>query len=182
MRVITGLAKGRKLISLEGSQTRPTSDNVKQAIFNIIQFDIEGRRVLDLFAGTGQLGIEALSRGARQAVFVDMERKAAQIIQKNLENTGLAEAGLAVQADCLEYLKGCRIKFDLILLDPPYQSGLAERSLELVSSFDILSPGGIMICETDAFRQLPELSPPYYIGRQYQYGRKKITVAGRESD
>ena len=182
MRVITGTAKGRKLFSLEGDATRPTSEIVKESIFNIIQFDIEGRLVLDLFAGTGQLGIEALSRGAKQAVFVDSSAKAIKVISQNLESTKLTDQAMAVVSDYARYLESCRIKFDLIFIDPPYGSDFAEKALTLISSFDILSCGGIIVCETDALRELPELPQPYHIGRQYRYGRKKVTLAGRNED
>ena len=116
MRVITGTARGRRLHEPEGMATRPTTDNVKESMFNLIQFDIEGRRVLDLFAGTGQLGIEALSRGARSAVFVDESRAAVQLVRANLALCRLQ--GDVVQGESLGYLRTCG-KFDLIFLDPP---------------------------------------------------------------
>ena len=123
MRVITGSAKGRKLKELQGRETRPTTDRVKEGLFNIIQFDIEGRRVLDLFAGTGQLGIECLSRGADRCTFVDLRKEAAALIRENLTWCALQERAQVIQGDYLAYLTRCGETFDLILLDPPYGSG-----------------------------------------------------------
>ena len=140
MRVITGTARGTKLKTPEGMLTRPTTDRVKEALFNIIQFDIAGD-VLDLFAGTGQLGIEALSRGARSAVFVDESRAAVQLVRANLALCRLQ--GDVVQGESLGYLRTCG-KFDLIFLDPPYDTGLLDKALENVVQFDILAEGGII--------------------------------------
>ena len=130
MRVISGSARGRRLGELKGMETRPTTDKVKESLFNIIQFDIEGRRVLDLFGGTGQLGIEALSRGAEHCTFVDQRRDAAALIKENLKATELSDRSRVVQGDSLAFLQSCREKFDLIFLDPPYQEDLLERALE----------------------------------------------------
>ena len=127
MRVITGIAGGRKLKSPEGEAVRPTTDQVKQAIFNILQFDLEGRRILDLFGGTGQLGIEALSRGAREAVFTDSSRTSVQLIRENLKRCGLE--GKVLQTDALSYLARGE-KFDVIFIDPPYDGGLYQAVLE----------------------------------------------------
>jgi 16S rRNA G966 N2-methylase RsmD len=127
MRVITGTARGRRLIAPQGTDTRPTSDRVKEAIFSIIQFEIEQADVLDLFAGSGQLGIEALSRGARTAVFVDSAREAQEAIRANLAATGLAERARIVAGDAAAYLTGTQEKFDILLLDPPYRRGSCRR-------------------------------------------------------
>ncbi len=181
MRVITGSVRGRKLVVPEGLETRPTSDMLKQAVFNIIQFDIEGRRVLDLFAGTGQMGIEALSRGALEAVFIDRRAQAIAAVRKNIELCGFDAQSRVIQADAEAFLSpGCG-KFDVILIDPPYDSALAESALEKIGAFDILNDGGIIICESDAGKQLPELSAPYAKGREYKYGKKKITVYGKSA-
>ena len=125
MRVITGKARGVSLKTPEGMLTRPTADRVKEALFSIIHFDIPGARVLDLFGGTGQLGIEALSQGAAQAVFVDAREEACRLIRENLTRTKLS-GGTVVRADYMDYLSRCREKFDIIFLDPPY----AETYLE----------------------------------------------------
>jgi len=180
MRVITGNARGRKLKELPGRDTRPTTDKVKEAIFNIVQFDIEGRRVLDLFAGTGQLGIEALSRGAASCVFVDQSRQAAALVRDNLAHTRLE--GQVVQADALDFLRQTRDKFDLIFLDPPYASGLLERALTAIASVDIVSEGGIIVCECAAGTPLPALDAPCRKQeRDYRYGRIQISIYRRES-
>ena len=176
MRVITGIARGRKLKELPGLETRPTTDKVKESVFNIVQFDIEGRRVLDLFGGTGQMGIEALSRGAASCTFVDVRKEAAGVIRANLEHTGLAGLAKVVQGDYLAFLTGCREKFDLVFLDPPYASGLLDRALEAISKIDIMSENGIIVCESGAEQVLPELSTPYEKGREYRYGKIMLTT------
>ena len=120
MRVITGIARGRRLKEPQGLETRPTTDRVKEGIFSSIQFEIEGRRVLDLFGGTGQMGIEALSRGAAHCTFVDLRKEAVGIIRENLKLTGLEGQATVVQRDALAFLTRCREKYDVIFLDPPY--------------------------------------------------------------
>ena len=179
MRVISGSARGRRLKELQGMDTRPTTDKVKESLFNIIQFEIEGRRVLDLFGGTGQLGIEALSRGADHCTFVDMRKEAAALIRENLRLTGLSERSRVVQGDALSFLSSCGEKFDVILLDPPYHTELLEKSVERITEFDILREHGIMICESAAERELPALPPPYERGREYRYGKIRMTVCRR---
>ncbi len=176
MRVITGSARGRKLKTPENEEIRPTTDNVKESVFNIIQFDIEGRRVLDLFAGTGQLGIECLSRGAAECVFVDKSSKAIKIIKENLKTCGLHAQVL--QEDALAYLRHCG-KFDLVFLDPPYDADLYETVLKTINLVDILSDGGIIICEARREKVLPELASPYEKGKEYRYGKVKICTYRR---
>lgn len=180
MRVISGTARGRRLKELPGMDTRPTTDKVKESLFNIIQFDIEGRRVLDLFGGTGQLGIEALSRGAARCTFVDMNRQAAAIIRENVTAVGFADQAMVQQGDAMAFLSGCREKYDLIFLDPPYQTQLLENCVQAVVKFDILSEHGIMVCESAVEKQLPEPSAPYEKGREYRYGKIKLTVYRRQ--
>ena len=179
MRVISGTARGRKLKELQGMETRPTTDKVKESLFNIIQFEIEGRRVLDLFGGTGQLGIEALSRGAERCTFVDQRREAVSLIRENLKLCGLSERSRVVQGEALSFLASCREKFDVILLDPPYEVELLSRAVEAITRFDILSEHGIMVCESAADRLLPQVAPPYEQGREYRYGKIKLTVFRR---
>ncbi len=171
MRVITGTARSRRLKTPENYDIRPTTDNVKESLFNIIQFDIEGRRVLDLFAGTGQLGIECLSRGAESAVFVDESREAVKIVKENLKTCGMSAT--VMQTDARSFLRSCD-SFDLIFVDPPYDSDLYGEVLEIINSVDILSDGGIIICEARRDRQLPEMTAPYEKQREYVYGKVKL--------
>ena len=178
MRVITGTARGRRLKTPENYDIRPTTDNVKESVFNIIQFDIEGRRVLDLFAGTGQLGIECLSRGAAEAVFIDENTAAVKIVKENLKTCGFTAAVL--QQDALSYLRHCG-RFDLVFVDPPYDSGLYEPVLETINSVDILSDGGIILCESRREKTLPDMRAPYRKKKEYNYGRVKLTVYIKDS-
>ena len=180
MRVITGSARGRKLKELEGLETRPTTDRVKEAVFSIIQFELEGRRVLDLFAGTGQLGIEALSRGAAGAVFVEQRREAAALIRDNLALTRLAGSARVVHGDAFAFLSSTKEKFDIIFIDPPYAASLWEKALRAISGFDILADHGIIICESPASQDMPPLPPPYFLHRVYRYGQVKITTCRKE--
>lgn len=177
MRVITGSARGRRLKTPENYDIRPTTDNVKESLFNILQFDIEGRRVLDLFAGTGQLGIEALSRGARETVFIDVSREAVKIIKDNLKSCGLSATVL--QTDAMKYLENCG-KFDVIFIDPPYDSDQYGKVLNYINSVDRLSDGGIIICEARKEKELPEMSAPYYKAKEYVYGRVKLCIYRHE--
>ena len=178
MRVITGTARGRRLKTPENYDIRPTTDNVKESVFNIIQFDIEGRRVLDLFAGTGQLGIECLSRGAAEAVFIDENTAAVKIVKENLKTCGFTAAVL--QQDALGYLRHCG-RFDLVFVDPPYDSELYESVLETINSVDILSDGGIILCESRREKTLPDMRAPYRKKKKYNYGRVKLTVYIKDS-
>lgn len=179
MRVITGSARGRRLKELEGMETRPTTDRVKEGLFNILQFDIEGRRILDLFAGTGQLGIECLSRGAAYAVFVDRRGDAVKLTRENLALTGLQDRARVTAGDALEYLRGTRERFDLVLLDPPYAAGLLEPAIALLTEFDILNPHGIIVAEHPADRVLALPQAPYRLHRTYRYGKIGLTVFRR---
>ena len=146
---------------------------VKEALFNIIQFDVEGRRVLDLFAGTGQLGIEALSRGAESAVFVDESVTAVRLIRENLAQCGFS--GEVALSDAARYLKRGG-QFDLVFADPPYNSEQIDKILQKIYEFDILTTGGIIICETKKEHEMPEMPPPYSKRREYRYGKVKLTV------
>ena len=178
MRVITGTARGRRLKELEGMETRPTTGKVKESLFSIIQFDIEGRRVLDLFAGTGQLGIEALSRGAKQCVFIDQRNDAVKLIRENLQVCGLTDSAVVRSGDAMAYLKSGE-KFDLIFLDPPYDTGLLDKALANVVQFDILAEGGIIVCESRREKELPQLPQPYYLLTERSYGKIKLTLYGK---
>lgn len=178
MRVITGAARGRRLKEPANYDIRPTTDQVKEAMFNIVQFDIEGRRVLDLFGGTGQLGIEAASRGAGEVTIVDSSRESVKLIKDNVAHCELDIQ--VVAGDALGYLERCG-KYDLVFIDPPYDSGLAEKALRTIKEFDILSEGGIIICESRRETVLPELEAPYRLHREYRYGKVKLTVYTKES-
>ena len=179
MRVITGTARGRRLITPAGLATRPTSEMAKEAIFSIIQFEVEGSMVLDLFAGSGQLGIEALSRGAKSALFIDKRADAVKLVRENLALCRLEENAQVICGDSVASLGAQRQKFDIIFLDPPYGSGLLEQAMEKIASFDILSPHGIMVAESPQNQTLPELPAPYGLYREYRYGKIKVSIYHR---
>lgn len=176
MRVITGKARGVQLKTPDGQLTRPTTDRVKEALFSIIQFEIPGAAVLDLFGGTGQLGIEALSRGAKSAVFVDAREDACKLIRENLKRTKLEQDGRVVRADYLEYLNRCRESFDIILLDPPYAEVFLENSLKRITEIDILQSGGIIITERPLGKELPWEFEGFTRSRDYKYGSTLLTI------
>ena len=176
MRVITGKARGVALKTPDGMATRPTSDRVKEALFSVIQFDIPGSRVLDLFGGTGQLGIEALSRGAKSAVFVDAAESACKLIQENLKKTKLAEDAKVVRSDYMEYLRRCKEAFDIIFLDPPYAEVFLENSLNFISEIDILQTNGIIVTERPLDKELPWNFPGFTRSKDYKYGNTLITL------
>lgn len=179
MRVITGSARGAKLKTLEGLATRPTSDRVKEAIFNILQFDIEGRRVLDLFAGSGQLAIEALSRGADYAVLVDQSADAVKVIKENLKKVRFDQSASVFQADYLRYLSTTREKFDIVLLDPPYAENFLENALRKISEIDILTEGGIIVCERPREKVLPATVGNLICSKDYLYGKTAVNLYTR---
>lgn len=178
MRVITGTARGRVLKELEGLETRPTTGKVKESMFSIIQFDIEGRRVLDLFAGTGQLGIEALSRGAAECMLVDRRADAVKLIRENVALCKLEDRAKIRQGEALPYLRSGE-KFDIVFLDPPYASGLLAQALTDIAAFDICRAHGIIIAESAADTVLPAMPSPYALYREYRYGKIKLTVYHR---
>ena len=157
-------------------QTRPTTDRVKEALFSIIQFEIPGAAVLDLFGGTGQLGIEALSRGAKRAVFVDAADSACRLIRENLKRTKLEQDAQVVKSDYLSYLSRCRETFQIILLDPPYAEVFLENALKLITEIDILQSGGIIVAERPLGKELPWEFDGFTRSRDYKYGKTLITV------
>ena len=173
MRVITGSARGRRLKTLEGDSVRPTTDKVKESIFNIIQFDIEGRRILDMFCGCGQLGIEALSRGAASAVFVDISRASIAVTEDNLTTTGFRNISKTVLGNSLEYLDRTSEIFDIAFLDPPYHAGIMDDAIERVAPH--IAAGGIIVCETGEREVLPE-DIDGFTSKRYKYGKIALTV------
>ena len=156
MRVIAGEARGRRLEALPGTDvTRPTLDQVKEAMFSVVQFDLPGARVLDLYAGSGQLGIEALSRGAARCVFLDENRDAVNIVMK------ICKAA--------RYLSACHEQFDLVLLDPPFRNGTLEAILPAVDK--VTAPGGIVLCESETGIVLPAAVGGLTLKKQYKHGK-----------
>lgn len=176
MRVITGKARGVALKTPDGMVTRPTADRVKEALFSIIQFDLPGAKVLDLFGGTGQLGIEALSRDAASAVFVDELDQACKLIKENLRRTKLEENARVVRSDYLSFLNSCREKFDMIFLDPPYAEIFLENSLKRITEIDILQSGGIIVCERPLGKELSLDFDGYSRSKDYKYGKTLLTL------
>ena len=171
MRVITGSAKGTRLIAPEGLNTRPTAERGKEALFSIIQFDIEGRRVLDLFAGSGQLGIEALSRGAKRATFVDSRTDAVKVIKENVKRTHLEDQATILLTDYSAFLSTTKDRFDLVFLDPPYAEQTLENALKKIAGIDIVADGGIIICERSAEKELSLELDGFERSRDYRYGK-----------
>ena len=176
MRVITGSARGVQLKTPEGLKTRPTSDRVKEALFSIIQFDVPCARVLDLFGGTGQLGIEALSRGAKSAVFVDEGEKACALIRENLKRTKLDGSAKVIRSDYLQYLQNCRETFDIVFLDPPYAEVFLENALNKLAEIDILETGAIIVAERPVNKELPWELPGFTKSKDYKYGNTLLTL------
>lgn len=169
MRVITGTARGRKLIAPEGLDVRPTADKVKEGIFSAIQFEIEDAVVLDLFAGSGQMGIEALSRGAKRAVFVDSSARSVKCVNENLKNTGLMRQAEVIIRDSYDYIRLTSMKFDIIILDPPYRMGHIAKLLPLAA--EKLSEGGTIICEYEKEAGEPEAPEGTVLRKVYRYGK-----------
>ncbi len=180
MRVITGSARGRRLVTLEGESVRPTADRVKEAMFSAIQFEIEGRSVLDLFAGSGQLAVEALSRGAAKAVLVDAAKASLAVAEKNLTSTGLRDRARLVNSDFAAYLSSCRERFDLVFLDPPYHTGLLQRALPAVEK--LMNPGGTILCEHPLDETLPDAVGAFTKYRSHKYGKIMVTLYRREAE
>lgn len=181
MRVITGSARGRKLKTPEGGDiVRPTTDKVKEAMFSIVQFEVPDAVVLDAFAGSGQLGIEALSRGAKKAYFVEENRKAFEIVKENLQTTGLFQKAVALQTDIFSFVRTGAECFDLVFLDPPYAAGLLPKLLPKLS--DCCNAGGLVVCETDFSEDLPETAGNLVQLRTYKYSKTKLTTYRKRED
>lgn len=206
MRIITGTARGIKLTTLEGETTRPTAERVKEAVFSMIQFEIEGRAVLDLFAGSGQLALEALSRGAARATIIDASREAANVIMDNAKKTRLFDRCRISCADYASFIRGAahREQYDIVFLDPPYAAGLVPEALRKLAQGDLYAPGAVIVCETDngtdarpsrrnrseeeieareneailrdVFGGSEELAAQYTVQKSVSYGRSRITL------
>ena len=175
MRVITGSARGKRLITVPGNDVvRPTTEKTKEAVFSSIQFDIEGRRILDLFAGSGQLGLEALSRGALKVTFVDNSDVSLSVVKTNLKGTDFENDATLVKSDFKSFLARTKDVFDIAFLDPPYGTGILEEALPLVC--DKMSSFGIVICEHPKDEVLPETVKDFTVYRIYKFGKIYVTV------
>lgn len=174
MRIITGTAKGKRLSAPEGRDVRPTPERVKEGIFSALQFDIEGRRILDLFAGSGQLGLEALSRGAQSCTFVDASNTSLNLVRKNLENTGFSEKSKTVHMDYAAFAASSRDTFDIAFLDPPYSAGLLMPAVKAV--LPLMSKHGMIVCEHPPEVKLDEETGGFKISKTYRYGKVLITI------
>lgn len=176
MRIITGSARGTKLQTPEGLDTRPTIERVKEALFSMIQFELDGKRVLDLFAGSGQLGLEALSRGAAKATFIDADREASEIIKANAKKTKLFEQSVVLNTDYKAFIRGNagKQRFDIIFLDPPYAENLIEDALLRLLRADMVADGALVVCESD--RPEPIEVEGLTLRRHASYGKVHITL------
>ena len=178
MRIITGSARGTKLRAPDGETTRPTAERVKEAVFSMIQFEIEGRRVLDLFGGSGQLALEALSRGAASAVICDNSAEAVRVIKEHAQKTHLFDRCVILNTDSMKYAAGRTTEqFDIVFIDPPYASGLQQKALETLAATGKIAPGGIVICESA--EEADYLPDGFRVRKRSSYSRKYITVFER---
>lgn len=181
MKIITGIAKGMNLETLEGEATRPTSQRVKEAVFSMLQFDIEGTRVLDLFAGSGQLGLEALSRGAVKATLSDSSREATDIIIKNAKKARLFDKCRISTCDYYQMIRGIAGKeqYDIIFIDPPYKLDCISDALKMLCDADAIAPNAFVVCESgneDVFHGDEELKSKFEIQKQAKYSITYITI------
>lgn len=160
----------------DGMLTRPTADRVKEALFSIINFDIPNAAVLDLFGGTGQLGIEALSRGAKRGVFVDAREEACRLIRENLRRTKLTQESVVVRSDYMQFLNRCTERFSIIFLDPPYAETYLENAIKRIAEIDILQTDGIIVAERPVGKELPWEFDGYQRSKDYKYGKTLLTI------
>lgn len=176
MRIITGIARGTKLRTLEGNETRPTAEAVKEAVFSMIQFELEDRRVLDLYSGTGQMGLEALSRGAAKATMIDINPDAARLIKENAQKAKLYDKCVVLNTDCRKLMKGLsgKEKFDIIFIDPPYAAKAIPSVLADLIKYDLIEENGIVICEDDS--KTPYEAEGLKLRRFARYGKVYVTV------
>ncbi len=187
MRIITGKARGVSLKTLEGEATRPTSEKVKEAVFSAIQFDIEGRRFLDLFAGSGQMGLEALSRGASHATFIDASADAIAIAKENAKKTGFFEDAHFLASDYRNYIRKAAggDAFDIVFIDPPYAERIAGDAVERLLRASLLKPAALVITESeeeDIFAGREETKALFELLKSKKYGRTWITILRLLSD
>ena len=180
MRVISGSARGRKLSAPDGLDTRPTTDRVKESIFNIISFYLPDANVLDLFAGSGAMGIEALSRASHHAVFVEQNNNALRIIKKNLSDTRLDDRADVFCTDAFSYLQRANTTFDIIFLDPPYNKGLLTAALGDIHKYSLLSDNGIIVAESEHGGELPECDF-FDLIKRAKYGKTVVSVFRKAS-
>ncbi len=176
MRIITGSAKGKRLETLEGEATRPTSERIKEAIFSSIQFEVENRHVLDLFAGSGQMGLEALSRGADRATFIDSSREAMEIVKKNAKTTGFDDKCHYLVSDWRNYIRKAsgREKYDLVFIDPPYAMECCADAAAYLAEREVVIPGALVVLEsgTEELSADDERLAGYEIIKSTHYGKK----------
>ncbi len=175
MRVISGSARGRKLIAPEGLDTRPTTDRVKESIFNIVAPYLPAENVLDLFAGSGALGIEALSRSSKHAVFVEKDRNILHIINRNLSDVRLSEKAEVICSDAISFLNRHKTKFDIIFLDPPYNTGLLTEAVNKIFDNSLLKQEGIIVAESAYGGEEPPCEH-FDIVKRAKYGKTNIFV------
>ena len=176
LRIITGTAKGKKLKTLEGEATRPTSERIKEAVFSAIQFDIEDRRVLDLFAGSGQMGLEALSRGSSSVMFIDSAREAMEIVKENARTTGFFDKCRYLVSDYRNYIRKAsgKDKFDLVFIDPPYAMECSSDALKRLVESGLLANGAIAVLESgEEDIDLSEFSD-FEVIKSTHYGKKSF--------
>ena len=178
MRVITGKARGRMLETLKGDDVRPTTDKVKEAIFSAVQFELEGRKFLDLFAGSGQMGIEALSRGCANAIFIDKSKMATKVIERNLAVTNLKQFATIYTMDSLSFLKSTQEEFDIIFVDPPYNKGILQEIMPLCAQR--MKKTGVIICESALNDEILQKYYKFTLDRQRTYGKIKVSIYRHE--
>lgn len=174
VRIIAGTARGRKLETLEGMETRPTLDRVKEAVFGSLQFRIPYARVLDLFAGSGNLGLEAISRGATRVVLNDRNPACIEIIRRNIETLGFSEIARAMNLDyaaAIERLSSEGETFDLAFLDPPYREGLSEDAVRRLFGSHLILPGGTVVLEHAAELVPKDMPGVYRVVRTKRFGK-----------
>lgn len=181
MRIISGIRRGHKLLEFEGEDVRPTTDRVKESIFNLIQMFVPDSECLDMFAGSGALSFEAISRGASGAVCIDADKRSVDIIKKNAASLGFSDRCEIVNMSCFDYIEKCEKKFDIIFLDPPYNRNFIEPVLDGILKNDILNDDGIIVLESDG-TDFHDGVDGLSIYRQRKYGRTYITVYKKLSD